>query len=402
MNTTGATSPGDERRDSEVRATVPPDVALRVWTKAAGRCVLCASYLLDSRASKYHTTKVGEVAHNVGATTGARSPRGKSPLGLGERAAEQNLLLLCHDCHRMVDAPANLELWTEERLTAKKEEHEARVLRATDFSTLQRTLVVTTAGPVRGERITVADRHVTHALVEEGLVAHVDGGLRSDVVVSLPPDLTKEYAWQFGRDQIDDAVKRIRRTIEGGADPDLSVFAIAPIPLLMYLGSALDDTSNVRLFERHRDDSAANAWAWRSGETRAARTFELTIPTDDSTDALVVEVAVSGTARVGQRPAAVRGLPVARMEVAAVDPAPGVLATHADLDAAVAAWRQVLARIEMQCPHVRTLHVIAAVPASLAVNMGRSRMRGAHPDLVVYELVDGAYIPTPAITDPKD
>lgn len=402
MAIAGSTPPGDVRRDSEVRSPVTEAVRLRVWTKAAGRCVLCAVYLLDGRTWRFHTTKVGEIAHNVGATSGSGSPRGDSILDSAERAVEQNLLLLCHDCHRMVDDPANVDLWTEERLAAKKEEHEARVLRATDFSTLQRTLVVTTAGQVRGEHVFVADRHVTHALVAEGLVAHVQDGMRSDVVVRLPADLTKGYAWQFGRDQIDAAVVRIRRAIDSGADADLSVFAIAPIPLLIYLGSALDDASTVRLFERHRDDTAANAWVWRQGVKRAARDFDLAVPEDESTDALVVEVAVSGTARVGELPPGIRQLPRARLQVAGIAPAPGVLETLADLDAASAAWRQLLAQVEGRCPAVRTLHIVAAVPASLAVNIGRARMRGAHPDFVVYELVDGVYAPTPTITDPKD
>lgn len=389
-------------RDTQVRTRPAAAVEVRVWAKAAGRCVLCSAYLLDDRTTYFHTTKVGEVAHIVGATPGLKSPRGRSPLDLDERAAETNLLLLCHACHRMVDDPANVDDWTEEHLTRKKVEHETRVRRVTDFSTLQRTLVVSTVSTVRAERVSVTDKQVTHSLIEEGLVAHVDHGQRGDVVVMLPKDLTEDYAWKYARHEIDAGVRRVRKAIELGADADLSVFALAPIPLLVYLGSVLDDTSTVRVFDRHRDDQAANAWAWRRTVEAPAPEFDITVPDDAAAHAVVVEVAVSGTARVGKLPADIEELPRARMELRGKTPRTGVLETRADLAAATEAWARTLSEIERKCPSARTLHIIAAVPVSLAVNMGRRRMRGTHPEFVVYELNNGTYVPTPPITDPQE
>jgi hypothetical protein len=389
-------------RDTQVRTKLAPAVELRVWAKAAGRCVLCATYLLDERTTYLHTTKVGEVAHIVGATPGAKSPRGQSALDLDARATEENLLLLCHACHRMVDDPANVDEWTEEHLTFKKQEHEARVRRVTDFSTLQRTLVVTTVSTVRAERVSVTDKQVTHSLIEEGLIAHIDHGQRGDVVVTLPEDLTHEYAWKYARGQIDAGVRRVRKAIDLGADADLSVFALAPISLLVYLGAVLDDTSTVRVFDRHRDDHAAHAWTWRRTSQVPTLEFDVTVPDDAAADAVVVEVAVSGTARVGKLPADIVTLPRARMELCGQTPRTGVLETRADLAAATDAWARTLSEIERKCPSARTVHIIAAVPVSLAVNIGRRRMRGTHPEFVVYELNDGTYVPTPPITDPED
>jgi len=41
----------------------------------------------------------------------------------------------------------------------------------------------------------------------------------------------------------------------------LSVFAIAPIPLLVYFGKMLGDIRNVEVFQRHRDTMS---WEWQS------------------------------------------------------------------------------------------------------------------------------------------
>lgn len=391
------------RRNTEVdRKALAGGTELRVWVKAAGRCVLCATYLLDESTGHIHTTKVGEVAHIVGASSGPKSPRGNSPLDERARAAESNLMLLCHGCHRMVDDPQNVEIWTEEVLAERKEEHEARVRRVTDFSTLQRTLVVTTESTVRAERVTVGSRQVTQALVEEGLTAHMDGGLRSDIRVRLPESLDDQSDWAYAMKAIEAEVRKIRRSIELGADADLSVFALAPIPLLVYLGSLLDDTTTVRVFDRHRDDHEARAWTWRTSREGLPIEFDIDVPLDASALELVIEVAVSGTARVGQLPEDVGPLPRARMALAGQDARAGVLETREDLDAASAAWTRVLALIEKRCPSVRTLHVVASVPASLAVRMGRARMRGAHPAFVVYQLANNTYVPTPKIIDPDE
>jgi hypothetical protein len=391
------------RRNTEVeRKALSSGVELRVWVKAAGRCVLCATYLLDERTWHFHTTKVGEVAHIVGASSGSKSPRGSSPLDEKARAAEPNLMLLCHACHRMVDDLQNVEIWTEGVLSQRKEEHEARVRRVTDFSTLQRTLVVTTESTVRSERVTVGSRQITQALVEEGLTAHMDGGLRSDICVKLPEALDDPSDWAYAVKTIEAQVRRIRKSIELGADADLSVFALAPIPLLVHLGSLLDDTTTVRVFDRHRDDHEARAWMWRTRREGPPVKFDLDVPREASATELVIEVAVSGTARVGRLAEDVEPLPRARMAVSGQDARAGVLATRADLDAASAAWTRSLALVEERCPNVQTLHVVASVPASLAVSMGRARMRGAHPAFVVYQLANGTYMPTTMITDPAE
>lgn len=382
------------------RVTITHTVETQLWGLSAGRCSFCAAYLLDGRASHTHTTKVGELAHIVGATTGSKSPRGQRAMPLAARAEASNLVLLCHSCHKMVDDPANVEYWNEERITARKQEHEARVRRATDFSTLQRTLVVTTEGQVRGAAVKVLSRHVAHALAEAGLIVHVDGGHRADVLVRLPGDLTRSFVWDAARAAIDEGVLSLARWIEGGAESDISIFALAPIPMLVYLGACLDDVASVRVFDRHRDERDSDAWAWRPD--RDSRTeFTIAVQQEGAVeDGIVVEVAVSGDARAGRLPPELHSLPRIRIEPTTGLPRPGLIETLADLESATQAWANLLAQVERQWPGRRTLHVIAAVPASLAIRIGQRRMRDVHPDLVVYQLVGQEYVSTPAITDP--
>lgn len=383
------------------RKDITPNTDLRIWTKAAGRCVLCSEYLLDSRAY-YHTTKVGEVAHIVGATPTDNSPRNQGPLTLQERAGEKNLLLLCHPCHRMVDDPANIEYWTEQRLAQRKEEHESRVCRATDFATLTQAILITTEGKVRGSLAQVNPRQVMHAMIEAGLITHVDRGQRNEHVIQLQGSPRKSYYWEAGRDQIDDIVRRALVAAAKGEVERLALFAMAPIPLLVYLGAALGSKLGTTVFDKHRDDTGSDSWTWRQQKGEATAFEVVEDEEDPEATEVVAEVAVSGSATAGSVPPEIAGLPRIRLRPAKGGGRAGLVESEEDLAAVVRAWTDLLAKAETLYPKVKTLHVIAAVPVSVAVSMGRQRMRGAHPELVVYELDQKKYIRTPPITDPED
>jgi hypothetical protein len=90
-------------RSTEVRAaSIKPRVRIALWAKTAGGCTLCNRRVLNDTRSYWHTVAAAERAHNLGATRTAGSPRGLEEL---DRAIdlEDNLLLCCHDCHRMID-----------------------------------------------------------------------------------------------------------------------------------------------------------------------------------------------------------------------------------------------------------------------------------------------------------
>jgi len=121
-----------EVRDSTVaRTAIAPSVRERLWGKSAGRCVLCARSVIDD-TTFWHDINVGEVAHNVGASEGANSPRGDSELTAKERSDEENLLLLCHDCHQRIDSRFHRADYSVDFLRTKKAEHELRVREVTE------------------------------------------------------------------------------------------------------------------------------------------------------------------------------------------------------------------------------------------------------------------------------
>lgn len=386
---------------SEVlRKEVPGAAKIAVWARAAGRCVMCATSLLDPRFVDYHyhsAVLVGQVAHNVAANDGGE--RSQSDLSRDERAQEDNLLLLCYSCHRNIDNPANHALFTEERVRALKREHELRVRRVTNFATMQRTLVVVSRGQLRGDAVHVTDPEVTEALVDSNLVAHVQDGWRSDIVIALDDEPGTEPNWLRGRAQIDQGLESLARGISEGAVDHISVFALTYIPWLVYLGARLDDVLSVEVFEKHRA-GGNRAWCWPDA-TGDPLEFDLMVTGEDAAGAkeILVIANLTGTVSELSIPTDLKALPRIVLGPRGVTPAAGLLLTKADLQAAAEEWIRLLGRVEAHWPAATRLHVIGAIPASFAVRMGMHRMKTAHAELVVYHRSGDRYLPTPPIAD---
>lgn len=375
------------KRDTRItRKQVKDSEILQVWARAAGRCVLCSSYLLGGERSYFHTASHGEVAHNVGATSGKRSPRGTtSDLTKDERASSENLLLLCHRCHRNVDAEGAENVYTEAHLKAKKLAHEERVRKVTDHATVHETAVLRVTGRIRGRFAPATDRQIAEALFNEDLRFAGEHPRDSTFTVEAKADETDEWVWKQGAQEISRKVAQLHDSPCG----TVSVFAMAPIPLLVHLGSELDDKTDVRLFQRFRGEEDLS-WTWRNAPPRVPE-FELSSSSPDG-DVRDVVVAVSITGPVGadRAPETLVGLP--QIHLSAKSPSPDVIQTKAALNTFAQAWRDALNQVEAHYPRCERIHLLAAVPLVAAIACGRHHMRDAHPSMVVYQRVGEDYV----------
>lgn len=365
------------------RVGVPERTARMVWARSAGRCAMCATALLDREWGDV-TVSIGEIAHNVGATAGARSPRGDSPIPLSERNREENLFLLCHSCHRKIDAKENRGVYTVEALRRIKKTHEDMVTAATDFGSLHRTLVVVTDATVRGTPVMASHRQIAAALVASQRAPFSIDGRQVRVAIDLRDSETESWAWERGKQRIDEAVAKIRIDTEPGRVDHVSVFAVAPIPLLVYLGHVLDDKVGVEVYRRARVDSD-RMWCWPI-EAAESPVFEMNIEDADgeATEAVVL-VSVSGTVSRERIPAELSAFPVIDLRPSGIVPRLDLLDSPESVASFGEAWRHLLGTVEHDLPRVARLHVLAAAPVPAAVSIGRYRSRSANPNLVVYQ-----------------
>jgi len=392
------TSGSVNSRDTEVqRKDVPDGTRVRLWAKSAGRCVLCATYLLDASDWSWHAIPVGQIAHIVGAGKGKNAPRGESNMDLNERASEENLLLLCYPCHKRVDDKTYRSKYTVEFLTEKKHLHERRVREVTDFATLRPTSVITVSADIRATEAPVSLPQVAEALRSEGYTGMGDDTRNGAFSLRLPGSARDGWGWEAHRTEIDRFTSRVADAVAAGSLETISVFALAPIPSLVYLGSKLDDKTETRLFRRKRVDDVT-AWAWDAG-THTPTLDVVLRPSPTPADEAIVIVELSSSVKETRLPLHLRLLPRVTISPADQAPHPDIIDTRAALEEFGRVWRQALARIESDLPEVRKLHLVASAPAPAAVAMGRFRMRSAQPALVVYQLNDENYEAAMEVTE---
>lgn len=347
---------------------------------------MCSASLLGSRAY-LHSVLVGELAHNVGATATPGSPRGLTE-DIPDREAEENLLLLCHGCHRLIDDEDHVPYFTPERLRSLKKTHEDRVRMAATNGGMRRTAALRVGGRVRGATALASQRQTADALLVDGYLGLVDSRWRGDFLCEVRGDPSRSTYWKAAQEEIDDTVRLIEQSVATGEVEHLSIFAIAPIPLLVHLGSRLDDKTDTRLYQKHRDGD--QGWRWDG----SAPVYDFTTSGNiGSTPVKEVVLAASLTAEVQKTnlPEHLQGMPYFEIRPEADRFGPGLFSHPDTLRNFADRWRSLLAEVEAARPGATRWHLVAAAPLTPAIEMGRAFMREAQPPIDVYERQNSTY-----------
>ena len=361
--------------------------------RSGGRCAVCNRDLFTSEVT-WKTVGLGERAHNVGRSTGERSPRGSDPLPLKERDEADNLLLLCGTCHDDLDHPTNLDVLTVTQLRSIKEVHESRIEQLLAIPPDNATTVLRMQGHIGDAAVHIDRTAAASAVLGQNRFARFPlspdrTGLEIDLrrVANPSPGNGDYYA---AAQQIIDAFfsRQFAPAVEDGTIRHLSVFGLARWSLLVYLGASLGDKVDTDIYQRHR---SAEGWRWPDSGDSTKFTWELT-PGDEAEEAVLV-LSLSAAVHLGEIPADIRASSAYR--IAPVDnatPHYDVIGSPESLRSAERALRGVLADIEHHHKQICRLHVLGAAPLSACIALGRALTRGVHPALVLYDRVDNTYV----------
>jgi hypothetical protein len=318
-----------------------------------------------------------EAAHIVAFRV--RGPRG------GALKAEDvndfaNLMLLCAPCHHLIDTePANYPV---ELLREYKREHEDRIFEVTAVGPEYRTTVIQLRGRIGGQAVDIPGTDIRTAL-RPRFPARLPG-----VLVDLTSIQREDPRFfDLARDQIRRELRpAIRAELERQGVQHYSVFALAPIPVLICLGREIGNKVTADLFQRQRDQS----WRWR--ESGPVAQFGFRRVGEGSDPALVaLQLSISGQLSPESLPSELKEATV--YEIAPADRLPGVecLRRREDLDSFRRTYRDALRDIDRSHGQLAKLHVFPAVPAPAAVACGMDVMPKAHPALAVYDYVKGVF-----------
>nr|WP_303652952.1 SAVED domain-containing protein [Paludisphaera mucosa] len=183
--------------------------------------------------------------------------------------------------------------------------------------------------------------------------------------------------------------QRVRERVSQREIDHLSVFALAPQPLLVLLGTLLGDIAPVDVYQRHREPTT---WSWPT--SAAPLPFEVREPESfDGPPALVLALSATVTP---DRIQAVLGADARIWSVTVAQPGNDVIKAREHLARFRTVLRGLFDRIKAVHGHTTTLHVFPVVSVSAAVEFGRSRMPKADMTWCIYDQNNepGGFVPT--------
>jgi hypothetical protein len=318
---------------------------------------------------------IAEKAHIYAFSTGG--PRGHSRIRKSDLNSSSNLMLVCHDCHVSMDRRTGSKSYPAEFLQANKFEHERRVEIVTGIDPNRRSHVLVYGASIGVHTAPTDFLETAHALFPARYPA--EARPISLGVVNMGLTERDETFWRVESENLQKLFEsRVRDRVKTKDIGHLSVFAVAPQPLLILLGSLLADITPADVYQRHREPPS---WGW---PTRA-KTPEIQVnePLDASGPPALV-LGLSATVNPS-RITDVLGSDASIWSVCVTRPHNDVLKSKRMLGSLRTIFRDLLNRIKARHGETATLHIFPAAPAAVNVELGRVRMPKADTTWTLYD-----------------
>jgi hypothetical protein len=353
---------------------IPDKVKLRLWGKAAGRCEYeGCNTLLWLDALTQVEFNAAYIAHII--ADSPDGPRGHPLLSEQLRAELSNLMLLCDVHHRLIDKE-NVAGHPVERLREMKALHEQRVATTTAIAPDKQSHILLYGANIGTHSSPLSFAKAAEAMLPERYPAEIHP-LTLGMINSSFTDRDAVF-WEIESFQLRKMIAHhVRPRLAQGSIRHLSIFALAPQPLLMLLGFLLSDIPAAEVYQLHREPPS---WKWQDHPAD----FHLVVDEPERVSgppALVLSL--SATITDERISAALNDATIWRVTV----PVPNndLLKSSEQARSFRTQLRVLLDRIKVRHGQQAVVHVFPAMPAALAVDLGRIVMPKADLPLHIYD-----------------
>lgn len=351
---------------------IPLPVRCALWGMAAGRCERCNRLVYRDPTTK-ELVNISEAAHIIGFSKDG--PRGEKELSAELAKDVGNLMLLCRICHRTIDT--NKAAYPISLLQPLKREHESRVEIQTGVDKSRSSHIL-----LYGANIGDLARRLSY-----------DDAAPALLPLWYPADTTpiallgssstfrdrNDVFWRTECEHLENWVaQHVLPRLASGDIRHLSIFALAPQPLLIQLGALLTDIPPAEVYQLHREPPD---WCW-AGQSDA---LEFIVEEPQRTDAMPALVLSLSAEVTDERITAVVGQDAAIWRMTVEAPHNDIVKSRDHLRAFRETVRPLMDRIKAKHGQGTPLHVFPVVPASIAVEFGRIQMPKAHMPLCIYD-----------------
>lgn len=363
------------------KSAIPQKLQSAIWARAGGRCQYrgCNVDLVGDLIAGRRDGLYGFIAHIV--ADSVEGPRGdliRSPLLAKDLS---NLMLMCGRHHKLIDLDAAVD-HPEGLLLAMKAAHESRITLVAGIDEERSSHVLRFCSNIGQNEALVSKQSIFSAMAPDRF-PESDQTIDLELLNFAMTDGEQAYWTTQAENLRRQFAVKVSGRIERQEIRHISVFALAPQPLLIELGRLLCDIVPATTHQRHREPSS-----WRWARDREPVTYSMSEPAGRQEGPVVLKLGVSGTV-TDDRIRAVLGGEVAIWSLTADDPGNDIVRCPDDQASYRRLLRGLFDRIKARHGTDHDLHVFPAVPASIAVETGRIWMPKADLPMLVYDQQPG-------------
>lgn len=228
---------------------------LMLMGRAAGRCELCGKKIYEDSIQKSYLN-ISQYAHIV--ADSSNGPRGSEE---SDNLATDinNFILLCPGCHKLIDSKEGAERFSADILQTVKHNHEQMMERLTDIRSMTKSTILVYGAKIDDHDCPISQNEILDAIIP----AHYpDNNVPVQIRQASNGQTEKDAAYwdkemKYLQYQFD---RQIKERVEHGDTTHISVFALAPQPLLAALGSMVTDIVSADVYQLHREP---RTWRWQ-------------------------------------------------------------------------------------------------------------------------------------------
>jgi len=287
-------------------------------------------------------------------------------------------MLMCHDCHKTIDQDKDGSKYSGSLLQQWKKEHEHRVVTVTGIAANRKSHVVFYGSNIGGQRSPLQQDDAMEAMFPERYPVS-----ENSVCLSMScshEDKTAAF-WESESAHLNRVFdQKVLPLIESDQTKHFSLFSLAPIPLLIQLGTLFTDKISVDTYQPIREPKG---WHWQE----FPEGFEFIIRKPEKVDGAPNLVISLSDIINHERIRMVMGEQVSVWELTVPEELIGNdnIRNSAQLSMMRSIIRKLMVLIKDVHGSTTPLSVFPAMAVSCSIEMGRARMPKADMPWIIYD-----------------
>jgi len=368
-----------EKIPKEVTRYISPTVSQLLWGRAAGRCQFSGHNIpLYKSSVTQESVNIAQKAHIY--SFSEKGPRGWGPLITNKKEINNidNLMLMCHDCHKLIDNDKDGEKYSAELLKQWKREHEERVHIVTGIIPSKKTNVVFFGSNIGKNKAAFNKDDAFYSIFPKRYPK-----IEHPICLSMKwkGEDKDEQFWKIEEENlIKEFNEQIKPVLEREENSHFSLFALADMPLLIKLGSLFVDIPDIDVYQFIRNPKG---WIWQDFPKK----FEFIINEPPEKEKIPVLVfSISGKI-TKDRITPILGNDVSIWEITVPEKyLYNDCIRHPDqIKLFVQTVRKLLEKIKAISRINNPLHIFPAMSVSCSTELGRLRMPKADVPWIIYD-----------------